>query len=98
MADWSVTLHNSIHDIPSTEWAQCAGPDNPFVSHDFLSALEDSGSIGGDSGWAARHVCLPAPDGQLAAGCPAYLKGHSGGEYVFDQGWARAFWAAGGRY
>lgn len=98
MADWSVTLHNSIHDIPATEWAQCAGPDNPFVSHAFLSALEDSGSTGQQSGWVPRHVCLHSPDGQLAAVCPAYLKGHSWGEYVFDQGWARAFEAAGGRY
>ncbi|PAK78330.1 GNAT family N-acetyltransferase [Acetobacter fabarum] len=98
MADWSVTLHNSIHDIPAAEWAQCAGPDNPFVSHAFLSALEDSGSTGQQSGWVPRHVCLHSPDGQLAAVCPAYLKGHSWGEYVFDQGWARAFEAAGGRY
>ncbi|GBQ31906.1 GNAT family N-acetyltransferase [Acetobacter fabarum] len=98
MADWSVTLHNSIHDIPAAEWAQCAGPDNPFVSHAFLSALEDSGSTGQQSGWVPRHVCLHSSDGQLAAVCPAYLKGHSWGEYVFDQGWARAFEAAGGRY
>ena len=98
MADWSVALHDRIHDIPAKEWAQCAGPDNPFVSHDFLSALEDSGSTGRTSGWIPRHVSLHSPDGQLAAVCPAYLKGHSWGEYVFDQGWARAFEAAGGRY
>ncbi|WP_338332743.1 GNAT family N-acetyltransferase [Acetobacter sp. LMG 32666] len=98
MADWSVTLHNSMHDIPAREWAQCAGPDNPFISHEFLTALEDSGSTGPKSGWVPRHVCLHGPDGQLAAVCPAYLKGHSWGEYVFDQGWARAFEAAGGQY
>ena len=58
MADWSVALHDRIHDIPAKEWAQCAGPDNPFVSHDFLSALEDSGSTGRTSGWIPRHVSL----------------------------------------
>lgn len=98
MADWSVTLHNSIHDIPAQEWADCAGPDIPFVSHDFLSAQEDSGSVQRETGWLPRHVCLHSPDGQLAATCPAYLKGHSWGEYVFDQGWARAYEAAGGQY
>ncbi len=98
MADWSVALHNSIHDIPAQEWMQCAGQDNPFVSHAFLSALEDSGSVRRETGWIPRHLSLHAPDGRLAAVCPAYLKGHSWGEYVFDQGWARAFEAAGGHY
>lgn len=98
MPDWSVSLHNSIHAIPEMEWDACAGVDNPFVSHAFLSALEDSGSVRRETGWLPQHVSLHAPDGQLAATCPAYIKGHSWGEYVFDQGWARAFEAAGGRY
>ncbi|MBO1324883.1 GNAT family N-acetyltransferase [Acetobacter sp. TBRC 12305] len=98
MADWSVTLHDTIHAIPAAEWAACAGDDNPFVSHDFLSALEDSQSVSQKTGWLPRHVRLQAPDGSLAAVCPAYIKGHSWGEYVFDHGWARAYEAAGGRY
>ena len=98
MADWSMTLHASIHDIPADQWDACAGSDNPFVSHAFLSALEDSGSVCRETGWLPRHVRLQAPDGTLAALCPAYMKGHSWGEYVFDQGWARAFEAAGGDY
>lgn len=98
MPDWSVSLHDGIHSLTAEAWDACAGSDNPFVSHAFLSALEDSGSVSRRTGWMPRHVSLHAPDGTLAALCPAYLKGHSWGEYVFDQGWARAFEAAGGQY
>ncbi|MFT8369009.1 MAG: GNAT family N-acetyltransferase [Acetobacter papayae] len=98
MADWAVTLHDSIHAIPPAQWDCCAGPDAPFISHAFLSALEDSGSVSPETGWIPRHLRLQSPDGALAAVCPAYFKEHSWGEYVFDQGWARAFNAAGGRY
>ncbi|GFE93126.1 GNAT family N-acetyltransferase [Acetobacter persici] len=98
MSDWSVSLHDGLTAIGQTAWDSCAGADNPFVSYAFLSALEDSGSVSQRTGWLPRHVTLHAPDGTLAAVCPAYLKGHSWGEYVFDQGWARAFEAAGGQY
>ena len=98
MADWAVTLHESIHAIPPEQWDSCAGPDAPFISHAFLSALEDSGSVSRETGWIPRHLRLQSPDGALAAVCPAYIKEHSWGEYVFDQGWARAFNAAGGPY
>lgn len=98
MPDWSVSLHEGIHSLTAEAWDACAGSDNPFVSHAFLSALEDSGSVSSRTGWMPRHVSLHAPDGTLAAVCPAYLKGHSWGEYVFDQGWARAFEATGGQY
>lgn len=98
MPDWSIKLHDGIHSLGQTAWDACAGADNPFVSFAFLSALEDSGSVSRRTGWLPQHVALHTPDGQLAAVCPAYLKSHSWGEYVFDQGWARAFEAAGGSY
>ena len=98
MPDWSIKLHDGMQSFTPTEWDTCAGADNPFVSHAFLSALEESLSVSARTGWLAQHVSLHAPDGTLAAVCPAYLKGHSWGEYVFDQGWARAFEAAGGSY
>ncbi|OUI97394.1 hypothetical protein HK15_03565 [Acetobacter orientalis] len=98
MPDWSIKLHDGMQSFTPTEWDTCAGADNPFVSHAFLSALEESQSVSARTGWLAQHVSLHAPDGTLAAVCPAYLKGHSWGEYVFDQGWARAFEAAGGSY
>lgn len=98
MPDWSIKLHDGMQSFTPTEWDTCAGADNPFVSHAFLSALEESQSVSARTGWLAQHVSLHAPDGTLAAVCPAYLKGHSWGEYVFDQSWARAFEAAGGSY
>lgn len=96
--DWSLSLHASIHEIGAEAWDACASADNPFVSFGFLSALEDSGSVADRTGWLVRHAVLRAPDGTIAALAPLYGKSHSWGEYVFDQSWARAYEAAGGRY
>src|SRR5664279_4153720 len=68
---------------------------NPFVSHDFLSSLEASGSVGGRTGWQPRHLLAEDAGGALLGCTPCYLKSHSRGEYVFDQGWAEAFERAG---
>jgi predicted N-acyltransferase len=88
----------SINDIPAAEWDRCAGEENPFVSHAFLSALEDSGSVNADTGWAPYHVTIENEDGSLRGCVPMYLKSHSQGEYVFDQSWAHAYESAGGSY
>jgi predicted N-acyltransferase len=71
---------------------------NPFISHHFLSALEESQSVGGRSGWQVQHVIVTTGDGTLLATAPCYLKSHSRGEYVFDRGWAEAYERAGGSY
>jgi uncharacterized protein len=71
---------------------------NPFISHDFLAALEESKSVGGRSGWQAQHLLVRTAEGSLVACAPCYLKSHSRGEYVFDRGWAEAYERAGGRY
>ena len=78
----------------------CAGSTsryNPFVSHEFFSALEASGSACARTGWGPRHL-LARLDGAIAGIVPCYLKSHSQGEYVFDRGWADAYERAGGRY
>ena len=72
--------------------------DNPFISHDFLSSLEDSFSVGGRTGWQPRHLLAEDADGALLGAAPCYVKTHSRGEYVFDHGWAEAFERAGGDY
>ncbi|NJO54532.1 MAG: N-acetyltransferase, partial [Bacteroidales bacterium] len=72
--------------------------DNPFVSHEFLSALEESGSAIPKTGWAGAHLIARDEAGTLVGAVPAYLKTHSRGEYVFDQGWAEAYENIGGRY
>ncbi|MDT8266338.1 peptidogalycan biosysnthesis protein, partial [Roseomonas sp. DSM 102946] len=94
----TLTLHPRIAEISAAEWDACAGEGNPFVSHAFLSALEDSGSAGGRTGWLPQHAALRDAGGTLLAVAPAYAKSHSYGEYVFDWGWARGFEQAGGRY
>jgi uncharacterized protein len=73
-------------------------PYNPFISHDFLATLEESGTATGKTGWLGQHLVLDGAGGRPAAVMPCYLKSHSMGEYVFDYGWADAFERAGGRY
>jgi predicted N-acyltransferase len=94
----ALTLHPRIAEIDAAEWDACAGTDNPFVRHAFLSALEDSGSAGGRTGWLPQHAVLRDHAGRVVAAAPMYAKSHSYGEYVFDHGWANAFERAGGRY
>lgn len=91
-------LVEGIAEVSAADWDACAGPDNPFVSHAFLAALEDSGSVGAEAGWLPRHALLTDASGRLRACAPLYVKSHSYGEYVFDWAWARAFEDAGGRY
>jgi len=94
----SLKLVADISAIDAAAWDACAGPDNPFLSHAFLLALEESGSVSADAGWLPQHLVLEEPDGRLLGAVPLYLKGHSQGEYVFDHSWARAYEQAGGEY
>ena len=97
-----------LHDIGAISagaWNRCANPAreayNPFLDHRFLQALEESGSVAAKTGWQPFHVVLSPAEGGVedALGVvPMYLKSHSRGEYVFDGGWAEAFYRAGGRY
>ncbi len=93
-----INVLEAIGDVVPAEWDACAGPDNPFITHGFLSALEDSGSAAADTGWLPRHLAVRDEAGALIAAAPLYLKSHSYGEYVFDWGWAEAYERAGGRY
>ncbi len=72
--------------------------DNPFVSHEFLMALEDSRCTGGRTGWSPAYLLVEDEAGELLAASPSFLKSHSQGEYVFDHSWADAYERAGGRY
>jgi len=97
-AELSLSLHPRIAEIPAAEWDACAGGDNPFVGHAFLSVLEDSGSATPERGWLPQHAALRDEAGTLVACAPCYAKSHSQGEYVFDHGWADALERAGGQY
>jgi len=93
-----VRVLERISEVPRSAWDACAGADNPFLSHDFLDALEQSLSVSADEGWLPRHLAAFDDEGRLAAAALLYLKGHSQGEYVFDHSWAHAWERAGGRY
>lgn len=94
----TMTLHAKIADIDAADWDACAGSDNPFVSHAFLSALEDSGSADSRTGWLPQHAVLRDGGGAVVAVVPIYAKSHSYGEYVFDHGWAHALERVGVSY
>ncbi len=104
--DVTLTVSPSFADMPASDWEALAGagpqaagaPYNPFVSHAFLSSLEESGCAVRESGWLGQHLFLRSEDGVLLGAVPCYLKSHSQGEYVFDHGWADAFERAGGHY
>ncbi len=95
-----VTLRvgESVGSFDAAAWDACAGGANPFVSHAFLSALEESGSAVARTGWQPLPIAFDEADGTLAGVAPAYAKSHSQGEYVFDHSWADAWERAGGRY
>jgi predicted N-acyltransferase len=94
----TLTLHRSIAEIPADDWDACATDNNPFVSHAFLSVVEDSGSANARTGWLPQHAVLRDSEGRIVGCAPMYAKSHSYGEYVFDHGWAHAFERAGGNY
>lgn len=88
-----------IHEDNSSSQLSTRGhPSNPFITHNFLSSLEASNSVGGRSGWQPRHLLAENASGALLGCAPCYVKSHSRGEYVFDHGWAEAFEHAGGDY
>ncbi len=99
-ADITLEAVAAVSQIEALEWDACANPGasyNPFVSHAFFAALEESKSACARTGWGPRHLIARQGDTILGI-VPCYLKSHSQGEYVFDRGWADAYERAGGNY
>lgn len=98
----SVTIIKSLSEVDKDDWDACANPPNqaynPFVCHDFLSILEQSGSAVPEAGWHSQHMVLKNSQETIRGVMPCYLKTDSQGEFVFDHSWADAFERAGGRY
>jgi uncharacterized protein len=96
-----IKVINSLSQVTAEHWNECVAsmnePFNPFITHEFLYALEKSGSANNKTGWAAQHLLLEE-NKKIVGVVPCYLKSHSMGEYVFDHGWADAFARAGGNY
>jgi predicted N-acyltransferase len=94
-----------LGEFDAAAWDACAAGaparcsvGNPFVSHAFLSALEESASATSRTGWGPQHLVAETAKGEVLGAVPCYLKSHSRGEYVFDHGWADAYERAGGSY
>ncbi|KAE9632869.1 GNAT family N-acetyltransferase [Parasedimentitalea maritima] len=104
-AQIEIQLLGSLSQIEAGDWDACACPEvvdggrpnDPFTTHRFLTALEDSGSVGRGTGWQPQYLTAYR-EGELIACAPMYAKSHSQGEYIFDHNWAHAFEQAGGRY
>lgn len=90
-------IASGVSGLNARAWDRL-GAGDPFVSHAFLSALEDSNSVGPGTGWTPAPVLIEDEVSHLVAAAPAYFKTHSQGEYVFDHGWADAWERAGGQY
>ena len=100
-----IELHQSLSSIGQETWDACACPEatdgarafDPFTTYRFLSAIEQSGSVGAGTGWQPQYLTARI-EGQVIACAPLFAKSHSQGEYVFDHNWAHALESAGGRY
>jgi len=107
------TLYRDLDQISEKAWTLCAGTDHPFTQYGFFKALEDSGCVGGETGWDPHYLVMGyegshsvadqrsldlAQPNTIAAILPLFVKHHSYGEYVFDHSWASAFERAGGQY
>ena len=103
---YHIRVLNSLADIAAADWDRLAAVrredgttiSNPFLSHAYLSALEESKSACARTGWQPQHLVLETADGQTLGAMICYAKNNSQGEYVFDHGWADAFYRAGGEY
>ena len=92
----SIEVVDTLAGVPASEWNRLAGGD-PFLSHEFLSALHETGCASASTGWTPQFVLLRS-HGRLSGAMPLYLKDHSYGEYVFDWSWADAYYRHGVAY
>lgn len=100
-----IKVVSHLAEIGQANWDACACPEvadggpplDPFTTYRFLSALEESGSVGPGTGWQPQYL-QASIEGEVIACAPLYAKSHSQGEYIFDHSWAHAYERAGGRY
>ena len=85
-----VRLIPSLASVPASAWDALHDGSNPFITHAFLSGLEEYGCLREDWGWTPRHLTLWEGE-TLVAAAPGYVKTNSHGEFVFDHAWAHAY-------
>jgi predicted N-acyltransferase len=98
----TISIARALARVDRAQWEAVANPPgapfDPFMSWDFLEALESSGCATPETGWASHHILAHDAGKRLVGAMPLYLKSHSYGEYVFDRSWADALHRAGGAY
>jgi predicted N-acyltransferase len=82
---------SSIAKIDAPSWNALVGPQQPFLRHEFLLAMEQSGCTSARTGWIPQHLIIDSKNGVPAAALPLFRKLHSRGEFVFDFSWANAY-------
>jgi uncharacterized protein len=100
--NFRIDIVTGLSEVDPAEWNAVANPpgvrSDPFLSWEFLEALESSGAATPDTGWIPRHILVRDANDTLRGAMPLYGKTHSRGEFVFDHSWADAFERAGGAY
>ncbi len=89
MSDITIRTVASIERVNSKAWDELEHGASPFQRYGFLRALEESESVGPDTGWLPNYLLVERGDTLMGA-CAAYVKTDSYGEYIFDWAWARA--------
>ena len=100
--NFRIDIVPGLAEVDPAEWNSVANPPglrrDPFLSWEFLEAMESSGAATPETGWIPRHILVRDANGALRGAMPLYGKTHSRGEFVFDHSWADAFERAGGAY
>lgn len=94
----TIEICHQLSDVPVDQWNALGDDDNPFIRHEFLNALEQHDCLGEEHGWLPHHILCRDDDGRLMGAVPMYLKDNSYGEFVFDWGWADAYYRNGLEY
>ncbi len=90
-------MTEGVSTLPRDAWNRLVGDESPFLEWEWLASLEETGCVGGSTGWIPRTLAA-YEDGELIAACPLYVKFNSEGEFVYDHGWAHAAERAGISY
>jgi hypothetical protein len=96
-APLAVRVLDGVAAVPAAAWNALVGDGSPFLEWEWLASLEDAGTVRPETGWLPQHLTVWRGE-RLIGACPLYVKGHSMGEFVFDQGWAHAAERAGMAY
>ncbi len=92
-----IEMTEGVSTLPRDAWNRLVGEESPFLEWEWLASLEETGCVGGQTGWISRPL-VGYEDDRLVAACPLYVKYNSEGEFIFDHGWAQAAERAGISY